>query len=1049
MNAKQNRPTPKGPMAWMAGNSVAANLLMLLFLLGGTYGVWNITKEVNPQFEMDIVEIIVPYPGASPEEVENGIILAVEEAIQNVEGVKEITAVAVEGSGTVYAEALDGYDIQRLSQDIKNRVDAITTFPTDAEKPVTAQVVRLRDVITFVVYGDVDIWSLRQLGESIRNDLLADHRITQVTLSGIRDYEIAVEVPQENLRRYNLTLNQIAAKINAANTELPGGGLKTSSGEILVRMSERKNWAAEFAKIPIITTTDGAEVLLEDLAKITDGFADTDFFRTYNGLPALTINVYRVGDQTPASVAKAAQEVLDELQDYLPENVHITVLRNASRMFDDRTELLGRNGYTGLLLVFILLALFLEPRLAFWVTLGIPVSFLGAFLFLPSWDDTTLNMNSMFAFIIALGIVVDDAIVVGENVFRRRALGENPLAAAINGAREVAMPVTFSIITNVVTFLPLYFITGMAGRMFNVIPIVVITVILISLVESFFILPAHLAHSKQGARGNYRLIRLLEAFQQRFSSAFTELIRRYYPPLIRLVLEYRYISISISIFVLMLSLAYFQSGRLGMTFFERIESDFGMATMVLSYGSPIEKTEELANKLEAAAMKVAAENGGKQLFKGLSTFYSSSSEVEIRAYLQDSGIRPIETGEFVKKWRNEVGIVPGVDSLKFTADGGGPGSDPTLVIELSHPDNEILNQAAAELADKLAYFTVTRDIDNGVRLGKPQLNFKVNSEGMAMGLDAAQIAQQVRASFQGLKAVTQQRGRNEVVVRVRLPQDERQNSYTIENLIIRNSAGQEAPLTLIAETSFDRAYTSIDRRDSKRIITVTAYVDPETESERVKSVLNASILPELLDHYPGLIYSFEGRDAEMSNSLRELYIGLVLALTVVFALLAVAFRSFLQPLIVMSCIPFGVVGAAFGHWVLGYTLSVMSIFGIVALTGVVLNDSLVFIDLTNRKRREGMDVVEALVYSGVGRFRAIFLTSTTTFGALFPIIFETSRQARFLIPMAISLGFGVLFAMFITLLLIPAFYLVAEDVKWAFGLKAEFNRQEDPDAYDS
>lgn len=488
MSNKNQSPISKGPIAWMSGNSVAANLLMLLFLVGGCFGLWRVTKEVNPQFEMDMVEIIVSYPGASPEEVENGIIMAIEEVLEDVEGIKEVTAVAAEGSGTVYAEALDGFDASQLAQDIKNEIDAITTFPTDSEKPIVAKVVRQRDVITFVIYGDISMWNLRQLGESVRNDLLADPRITQVSLSGIRDYEIAVELSQENLRRYNLTLEEVAKRISAANTELPGGGLKTSGGEILVRVSERKDWADEFAKIPIITNNDGTEILLEDIASIKDDFADTDYYRTYNGLPAITINVYRVGSQTPASVADAAEEVLAALDEYLPAGVHVTVLRNASKMFNDRMELLGRNAYTGLILVFIMLALFLEPRLAFWVTMGIPVSFLGAFLIIPYWDNTTLNMNSMFAFIIALGIVVDDAIVVGENIFRRRAMGESPLRASINGAREVAMPVTFSIITNVVTFLPLYFISGMAGRMFNVIPIVVITVILISLAESFFII---------------------------------------------------------------------------------------------------------------------------------------------------------------------------------------------------------------------------------------------------------------------------------------------------------------------------------------------------------------------------------------------------------------------------------------------------------------------------------------------------------------------------------------------------------------------------------
>lgn len=1023
-----------GAIAWMAGNSVAANLLMLLFLLGGAYGLWNITKEVQPQFELDMVQITVVYPGASPEEIENGIILAIEDALEDVEGIKEVTSTAAENQATVYAEVLDGFNAAQVAQDIKNKIDAITTFPTDAETPTVAKVVYLRDVITLALYGDISIWNLRQLGEAIKNDLLADPRITQVELSGIREFEIAVEISQENLRRYNLTLNQVAQKISAANTEMPGGGLKTVGGEILVRVSERKDWAAEFARIPIITANDGTEILLEDIATIKDDFADTDYFRTYNGLPALTINVYRVGDQTPFSVASAAKEILEELEQHLPENVHITVLRDSAKIFGERMDLLGRNAYTGLILVFILLALFLEPRLAFWVTMAIPVSFLGAFLIIPYWNDTSLNMNTMFAFIIALGIVVDCAIIVGENIFRRRSLGEKPLRASINGAREVIMPVSFSIITTIVTFLPLYFISGMTGRLFNVIPVVVITVITISLIESFFILPAHLAAS--GKRFNYKFIIALEKFQGRFSDLFLSLIKRSYPHIINLVLSYRYIAISISLAILMVSLAFFQSGRFGMTLFERVEADFGIATLELPYGAPLERTEAITNMIEQKAVEVAAANGGDRLLKGLSTFYTNSSQVEIRVYLQDAGIRPIETGQFVRLWRDAVGDIPGIKSLSFSADGGGPGAEPTLVMELSHPDSNTLDTAAIALADRLAYFAVTRDINNGVGLGKPQINFTIKPEGLAMGLDAAMVAQQVRAAFQGIEAITQQRGRNEVTIRVRLPQLERNDAYTIENLIIRNSQGVEAPLMQIADVSYGRAYTTIERRNGKRIINVTAYLTPETDVDKVKAVLNNEIVPSLLAHYPGLNFSYEGRDAEVKTSMRELYVGLVLALLGVYALLAIAFRSFLQPLIIMSCIPFSIVGAAFGHWLLGYTISIMSIFGIVALTGVVLNDSLVFIDLTNRKRREdNLNVIDALTAAGVGRFRAIFLTSTTTFGALFPIIFETSRQARFLIPMAISLGFGVLFAMFITLLLIPAFYLVAEDLKWVLGYR--------------
>lgn len=1026
-----NSPTPdeaakpaRGPVAWMVSNRVTPNLLMLVLLLGGLFLALQIKQEVFPDFELDLVRVSVSYPGASPEEVEQGIVLAIEEAVRGLDGVKEVSATASEGSGQVTVEMLEDADNDKVYQDIKQEVDRIGTFPEDAERPNVTLVAHRREVVSVEIFGDVSERALREVAEQVRDRLLADSEITQVDMVGDRDHEIQVEIPQASLRAYGLTLEEIAARIGNAAVEIPGGSVKTSGGEILIRVRDRKDWASEFAEIPIIVTAGGAVLRLADIARVNDGFEDSDRVATFNGKRAIGLEVYRVGDQTPIGISDATRRVLGLIEADIPDGVEIAINRDQSNVYRQRLQLLLKNALIGLTLVLVLLGVFLEAKLAFWVTMGIPISFLGAFLFLFP-VGASINMISTFAFIVALGIVVDDAIVAGENIYEARQQGLDFISAAVKGAREVMTPIAFSILSNVVAFLPLYFIPGTIGKIFSVIPLVVISVFLVSWIEAVFILPSHLAHSRpfDGPVG-----RVINSFQEAVTRQLQRFIYGIFRPLLDVCAAHRYAVVAAAMALLMVVVGYAASGRMGLGLMPRTESDQAVVTAVLPYGSPLADSAAVRDRLVTAAQKVAAENGGESLVRGVFA-HINDNEVRVRTYLTAPDIRPLSTRQMTQLWRQETGPIVGLESLKFESDRGGPGSGAGLTVELTHRSIDTLNLAAAALAEELAGFPQVKDIDDGASTGKEQLNFKILPEGQALGLTSYNVARQVRGAFYGVEALRQQRGRNEVKVMVRPPEDERVSEYAIEQLMIRTDAGRDVPLMQVAEVSRGRAYTTIDRRNGQRTVTVTADVDPIEQSNQIQTALREEILPALERDYPGLSHSFEGRQAQIRDSMQSLIVSFLIALLAIYALLAMPFRSYIQPLIVMAAIPLGIVGAVLGHWIMGFGLSVNSMMGVVALSGVVINDSLVMIDFANRlQREEGRPSSVAIMQAALRRFRPIMLTTLTTFGGLAPMIFETSRQARFMIPMAISLGYGILFATLITLIFVPCLYLVADDV---------------------
>ena len=1029
MKTENIQPSGRGPISWMAGNSVAANLLMAVLLIGGLMVGLQIKQEIFPEFEIDVVTVSVAYPGASPEEVENGIILAIEEAVQDLEGVDEITSTASEGVGTVTIEALEGSDITRLWQEAKSEVDRIDTFPDEAKEPQVAIAARHRDVLELALYGNTDEYTLQEAAERVRDELLLDPGITQVALEGVKDFEIQVEIPQSILRRYGLTLQDVAGTVARSSVELGGGNLKTSGGDILVRVKDRRDYAREYARLPVLTMGNGSQLLLEDIATVREGLDDVDIWASYNGQNAVMIEIYRVGDQTPIQVSDAAKRVIERLNQTLPAGLTLTIVRDRSDIFFERAELLLRNAFIGLILVFCLLAVFLEPRLAFWVSLGIPISFLGSFLLL-STTSFSINIITMFAFIVTLGIVVDDAVVVGENIYHYRRRGLTFLEGAVRGTREVALPVVFSVLTNMIAFLPLFFVPGIMGKVFKFIPLVVIAVFAISLVESLFVLPAHLGHQKN--KKSFWPLSTLERWQQRFSRSFERFVRIRYGAFLRWVLQQRYIVLAFGIALLMATIGYVSSGRMGMVLFPKVESDYAFCEAYLPYGSSRSRLEVVEDLLVQAAEEVVLENGEDQLAKGIFS-QAEENRVEARIFLTEPGVRPIGTARLTALWRERVGTVSGLESISYLSDRGGPGSGKALTVRLSHRDKDILDLAGEELAARLDEFPIVSDIDDGSAKGKRQYDIQLRPAGERMGLTSQEVAMQVRHAFQGMEAVQQQRGRNEVTVRVRLPENERITEETLEDMVLQAPQG-EILLRDAVDIIPGRAYTSIGRTNGRRVISVTADVRPQSKTEIIQKTLREDIIPDLVSRHPGLSFSFEGKQAEIKDSVNALITGLGLALMGIYALLAIPFKSYVQPLIIMFCIPFGMIGAVWGHVLMGYSLSLMSLFGVVALCGVVVNDSLVFIDFANRKCRAGVNPLDAIQRSGIQRFRPIMLTTLTTFGGLTPMILETSRQARFLIPMALSLGFGILFATFITLVMVPCLFMALEDVRNLFGL---------------
>ncbi len=1047
----------KGLLKWFASNHVAANLLMFLIISAGLLTIFTMKVEFFPEFALDMITVSVPYLGASPTDVEEGVVLRVEEAIAAVDGIKRLTASAAEGAGMVFVEVAEYADTKEVLDDIKAEVDRIITFPKETEKPIITEITSRYEVITIVLYGDVSEKTLKKLADHVRDDLTVMENISQVDVAGVRPYEISIEVSEENLRRYGLSFDRVAAVVRNSSLDIPAGSVKTSGGEILVRTEGQMYYGPEFEKIIVVTNNDGTEVRLADIATVRDDFEDTDLYAKFDGKRAALVKVFRVGEQGALDVAETVKEYVQEKKESLPKGVSMAIWEDTSAVLQSRINLLTRNAYLGLMLVFICLTLFLNIRLAFWTTMGIPISFLGAFWLLPRFD-VSLNMISLFAFIMSLGLVVDDAIVVGENIFAYRRQGLTRLEAAIKGVREMAGPVTIAILTTVFAFLPLLYILGVMGKILRVIPIVVISVLMVSLVEALLILPAHL--SGRSTLWKSGVFRLIDNIQVRTERKLESFINGPFAGLVKRAVKFRYITLATGLAIFLITVGWIVGGYIKIVFFDPVEADNMLATITMPQGTPVSQTQQVADKIEQAVEQVRREfdthrKGKPSVVKHIATTIgdqpasrgggpvrgiggvTASNLAEVNVELLSGEERGVSSVELKNRWRDIVGEIPGVSSLTFFSEILSTGE--AINVELSHQNFDTLLTTVTELKSILRAYSGVSDITDSFEEGKAELKLALKDTGRTLGLTLSDLARQVRQGFYGEEAQRIQRGRDDIRVMVRYPEQQRKSLADVENMRIRLPDGTEIPFKQIAEVQYGRGYATIRRAERRRVVNVTADVDETvTNAKEINTELSKRILPSLMQKYAGLQFRFAGEERERNEAFSSLLVTFPLALLAIYALLAVQFRSYLQPLIVMSAIPFGIVGAIIGHVLMGFVfmtkfnLGILSMFGIVALSGVVVNDSLIMIDLINRERASGIKLDRVIRDCATRRFRPIMLTTLTTFFGLVPMMLERSLQARFLIPMAISLAFGVMFATLITLFLVPSLYMILEDIKSRF-----------------
>ena len=1037
---------------WFVSNKVVSNLFMVLIIVTGATTIPMLKMEVFPEIDLNIISVSAVYPGATPSDVEEAICIKIEERLQGLDGVKKVTSNASENVGSVNVEIISGEDPSDMLDKIKAEVDAIDSFPENVEKPVCRKIAGANPVISVAVHGELDDNSLNQFTEEIKDEIDDLSGITFTSIVADLENEIKINIQESSLRKYNLSFQQIAQSINEWSLNMPSGSIKTEDGEILIRSNSQGYNISDFSKIPLIINPNGSIVYLSDISEITDTFSDKfemDF--QFNGDNANLITVFRVGNQNALDVSATVREYVEKKNLELPRTVKVTAWDDEARILSGRIETIVRNAQQGLILVILVLALFLKPKLAFWVSLGIPISFMGGFwLFGPL--DLSINMLSLFTFILVLGIVVDDAIVVGENIALFKERGMNSVDAAVKGAMQVATPVFFAVLTTMVTFSPMLAVEGDIGSIWRIFPLVVISVLIWSLIESLTILPAHLAHSSDKKPRNRTLLFISNKWdlvQEKIIASLSHVTHNVYKPVLLKAVTNPFSALTFAAGIFILTIGIMLSGILKFSFFPAVEDDLAIATIEYPSGTPIDITRRGYTKLEEAAKiledQLEEEFPDQAIIKNrlstigyqpmltktsrgpgnLDALFVGPNMAEVALELAPSENRTISTEEVVRKWRNIMPDVPGIKELSFKSDLFSSG-DP-INIQLSSKYMDDLISAKEELKTQLVRFPGVFDVNDTYNIGKEEISINLLPAAKNYGVSMMMVASQVRQAFYGLEVQTVQRGRNELKVILQYPENDRSSVADLENMMILTPTGSTIPVRQIAQLELGEGIASIERKNRKRSINVTADVDLSiTNGNEVIATVMTTIMPKILQKHNSIAYSLEGEQQEQGDNLRSLGKNFLLAMIVVYMLLAIPFKSYFQPLVVMSSIPFGITGAVLGHLFLGLNLSVLSMMGIVALTGVVVNDSLVMVDFINRYRSEGNSIKDAVLEAGPRRFRPIFLTSLTTFVGLIPLILEKSTQAKFMIPMAVSLSFGVLFATAITLLLVPVSYLTLE-----------------------
>ncbi len=1032
---------------WFARNGVAANLLMMIFIVGGLLALPNTHQEEFPTLEVDAVRINVPYLGAAPTEVESAVCIRVEEAVEGTEGIDKISSSASEGHCSVIIELVAGVDKTKVANDIKSKVDAIDSFPAETEQPVTAEISIMATVMEIAISGDADERTLKVIGQRVRDDIAALPGVSQVQLLFARPYEISVNVSEQTLRRHGLTLEEVGRAIERSSLDVPGGTLRTEGGEILLRTKGQAYSGREFEDIVVLTRPDGTAVTLGEIAHVVDGFEDSDLQARYDGRPAVAVKVSRVGDEDIMLIARRVTEYLEQVRREVPEGIEFSIWQDESQDMVDRLDALTRNARSGLLLVLLVLTLFLRFRLALWVAAGIPVALLGTLGVFPL-AGLSISTMSVMAFILVLGILVDDAIVVGERVYAHEQQGKPRLTAAIAGTQQVAVPVVFGVLTTMSVFIPILNIPGPLGGFFDPLGYTVILALAFSVIESQLILPTHLAHRKaEKEPGENAVLNRWLALQARISGSLETAAARYYQPAVEHALEWRYVTVAVSVAVLAITISLFASGRMQFQFFPSVEGTHLYATLTMPEGTPAEQTARAVSRLELGAQRLRQElDAGLEpgepsklshVFSSIGSFIpkgSIGSTAQPQSNIAEVGIElnlprnysGISTKVYANRWRELTGGVPDAVELSFTSEAFGMGS--AIGFQLYGRDFDKLRSAAAELGNALRKYNGVFDVSDTFRAGKQEVQLTLLPEARHLGLTLEDLGRQVRQAFYGYEAQRVQRGKEDIRVMVRYPESERRSLGDLESMRIRTADGTEVPFTSVARAKLSRGYTTINRQDGQRVVTVTADVNRSlTTPEAVMDAIIRNELVEIIARHPGISYGLSGEAEERYQSMHALVTTSMMALLLIYALLAIPLRSYLQPIVIMSVIPFGAVGAILGHYVMGMDLIFFSLLGIIALSGVVVNSSLVLVDYINKGREEGEDLYWVVSHAGSVRFRPIVLTSATTFVGLAPLIMDKTISLSLFVPMATSLAFGVLFGTLITLFLVPCLYLVLED----------------------
>jgi len=1038
----------KGLIAWFASNSVAANLLMVIIIAFGLFSGLSIRKQTTPDFTLNNVRITVPYRGAAPQEVEEGVIIKIEEAIQDIQGINRITSNANEGFGRVTVEVNTDEDINEVLSDIKNRIDAISTFPALTEKPVIAKQVMQNQILFININGDMDEKTRKTLAQQIKDELTTLPEVNQAQILGNRNYEIGIEISEQVLRQYGLTLDEVASAVKKSSIDMPGGAIKTDGGDILLRTKGQAYTGQEFEQLVLRTYADGTRLTLGDIAQVSDDFEETYGFGRFNGKTTATIRVLAIGDQNELASAAAIKSYMAKKIPSLPDGIKMEAWGDRSFYLQGRLDMMMSNMIQGAILVFLILTLFLRLKIALWVIVGIPICFLGALWLMPVGPfPVTINMISLFGFILVLGIVVDDAIIIGESVYTKIRSDGHSLDNVIKGANKVATAATFGVLTTIAAFAPMLFVGGIVGPFFEAISMVVILCLIFSLIESKLILPAHLAHTKlhhlppdelykpyREMSFLIRPVRFFQRIQRGFQNKLDYFIHQVYKPLLTKSMANRGIIVALFNGFLIITSGLIIGGQVRFVLFPEIAGDFVQTQMTMQNGTAPSARNAALLKLENTAFElnkelVESKSETQPPIKHVMVFTQGDTGGMVFLELAKSEDRTILQTEITNMWREKVGHIPGMKDLQFSS-GMHMGGGPPLSFQLYGDNYQALEAASTELEQKLTEYNGIFDIQNSFSSGSQEIQLAIKPEAEILGLTQSDLGRQVRQAFYGEEAQRIQRGKDEVRVLVRYPKEERHSIADLENMRIRTPTGDEVPFFSVADISIGQGYSSIYRENRKRSITVTADVDPEmVEPGIIMKEITSEYLPKMLQKYSGVQFQLQGASLEEKKLLGNMVSASLVALFLIYALIAIPLHSYGQPLVIMSVIPFGLVGAVLGHVIMGKAISMMSLFGLIALSGVVVNDSLIMVDFINKAREQGLDRYQAIIESGVKRFRAILLTSLTTAFGLMPIMLETSVQAQLVIPMAISMSFGIIFATVITLFLIPALYLLLEDFK--------------------